>query len=437
MLDGSATAGSGPACSDLFDQDMVRTYSIDIDPDVWASIMTEFNDTADLLANGNDFVVRHPVTFHMGSETMTGTTLKLHGQSSWAQAAMLDGNRAKIQFDISFHQSDPNGKFHGIEKLVFDMPRSDWTFMHDRLAHAWLRQIGIAAGCAANARVEINGTYYGLFVAEENTAKQVLAEFFPNNTGGLWKGYNQAETELTLQPQNQSRQIQFAEATDFASLSAIMDFPSSVVEWASEAILNNADGTYGGNHNLYIYDQGAQGFVYLPNDTDSTFDWLADFDLTPANDHPLYWWANRAQPAPKPGVNWIAMLNDPTTRRQYVDAIAAQLGKWDVAQIQGWIQTWSQQIAADVAADPHAWATPDQFQMAVNTAQQVVADRATYLQSFVDCEKNGSGADMDGDGIKWCEDCDDNDPAVHPGAAEICGNGVDDNCNGQFDEGCH
>jgi hypothetical protein len=23
---------------------------------------------------------------------------------------------------------------------VFDMPRSDWTFMHDRLAHTWLRQ---------------------------------------------------------------------------------------------------------------------------------------------------------------------------------------------------------------------------------------------------------------------------------------------------------
>jgi hypothetical protein len=41
--------------------------------------------------------------------------------------------------------------------------------------------------------------------------------------------------------------------------------------------------------------------------------------------------------------------------------------------------------------------------------------------------------DGDGDGFTVCEDCDDNDIAVYPGAREVC-DGKDNDCNGKIDE---
>lgn len=46
-----------------------------------------------------------------------------------------------------------------------------------------------------------------------------------------------------------------------------------------------------------------------------------------------------------------------------------------------------------------------------------------------------AGDDLDNDGYTPEQgDCDDCNPNVHPGAFELCGNDIDDNCNGQVDE---
>jgi hypothetical protein len=42
--------------------------------------------------------------------------------------------------------------------------------------------------------------------------------------------------------------------------------------------------------------------------------------------------------------------------------------------------------------------------------------------------------DHDMDGYDWSIDCDDEDPAVHPGAPGVCGDDKDNNCNGLVDE---
>ncbi len=61
------------------------------------------------------------------------------------------------------------------------------------------------------------------------------------------------------------------------------------------------------------------------------------------------------------------------------------------------------------------------------------AEVAQYLGAPGECD------DVDGDGYDDATcggtDCDDSNPAIYPGAAEVC-DGVDNNCDGTIDEGC-
>jgi hypothetical protein len=53
-----------------------------------------------------------------------------------------------------------------------------------------------------------------------------------------------------------------------------------------------------------------------------------------------------------------------------------------------------------------------------------------FTDIIADCER---GRDVDNDGFATTIDCNDANPAIHPGAPEVFGNGVDEDCNGRDD----
>jgi hypothetical protein len=62
-----------------------------------------------------------------------------------------------------------------------------------------------------------------------------------------------------------------------------------------------------------------------------------------------------------------------------------------------------------------------------------IVDDGCPGRACVDRDQDGYGV---GDGCPGPQDCDDRDPHTHPGAPEICGDGKDNNCNGIVDDGC-
>jgi MYXO-CTERM domain-containing protein len=75
------------------------------------------------------------------------------------------------------------------------------------------------------------------------------------------------------------------------------------------------------------------------------------------------------------------------------------------------------------------------FKLCATTANCPAGNQCNLFQGFPEAGYC-SCIDADNDGHCQADDCNDQNPSVHPGAQEICGNLVDDDCDGLTDEGC-
>jgi hypothetical protein len=425
--------GERDRCPALFDQDVLPEWQVTLSDAEWAALEDEFlnrvaRDAADLPINPYHPVER--ITFDDGSGPIEvpDVLIRLKGQSSWLQTIRYDEN-PKMQFVIAFNEVNPTGRFYGVRKVELDMPRSDRSFIRHRLALHAMREAGQSAQCANSVRLTINGEYYGLYTHLERLDKEFLQRVYGKangvDDGDLWKNGREIRTNEENHSKDRLNALWDAGSTD--ELAALADLDDAVFEWAAEAVMPHADGYHMGRHNYFLYDHPERGFLWLPHDLDTAFDYYApDLDVV----FPRCRGRNYSHWIP-----YATALSDTLWMDRYVEAIAAIRADSSPDDQVALVNAWADQIRASAETDPRRPFSMERHVEALEHMREYLDLRADFIDDWLGCRESGAGHDADGDGAVFCFDCDDDDSSVHPGRGESC-NGVDDDCDGFVDEGC-
>lgn len=270
------------SCPAMFGQKLFPIYEVEIADAEWAALEVEFLERDWTVPASEDFdpTPYHPIRFGYDGETVDAM-IRLKGNTSWLQTTLPspDGDpNPKMQFVISFNETDPMGRFRGVRKIELDMPRSDPSFLRQRLGLYYLRSIGQPAQCANSARLVINGDYYGAFTNLERLDKEFLQRIYGSGVaadGDLWKGGRIIKTnEETFTYARLDPWWDDDNPLDIAGVDALADLDASVKAWTAEAMMPHSDGYYMGRPNYFLYDHPTHGFTWISHDLDSAFDYL-------------------------------------------------------------------------------------------------------------------------------------------------------------------
>lgn len=163
------TAGPDP-----FDETVVATYEIAIDPADWnAIVMTP------MPGQPGDQYKR--ATLSWRGETYENVGVKASGQNS-----RIPGN-PKPSLHLDFEEFVAGRKFHRLPSLKLNCQIDDPAFMRERLTYNLGRAFGLAAPREVHCRVVVNGEYKGLYAAEERVTKSFVKDRFNPSANQVYK----------------------------------------------------------------------------------------------------------------------------------------------------------------------------------------------------------------------------------------------------------
>lgn len=357
--------------------DGLQRIDVTMEPSLWQAMSDEFQNVEALRAAGKPVELYRDVkeVRHDG-RVSTQAMIRLRGNPSYWP------DQEKMQFQISFNEKDPDGRFRGLRKIVLDSAHYNASYLRDRLAMEVLRNAGVAAPCVNHAELYVNGTFYGVYANIEKVDREFLERNFEDPSSNLYKRGEILKTNEDEFP-DQSRKDAFWAADSIEELEALVDVGQMVRALAAEAVFPDADGYWAGGWNFYLYDDPERGFVYIPWDIDLAFDNL------PSDTDPLTWHKTNDNFNGRPHVALI--LSDPKWRARFVEEVEHVRAFAGGEALQSRIDAWAQEIEDAAQREVQAPWTFEYHQRAVQRLRRYVADRAEFLDAWIACQK-GEGA---------------------------------------------
>jgi hypothetical protein len=359
-------------CPDLYDPNTVPEFDLEIA----ATDLSQMQADCEAKAK-----VYRPCTLKYGSETISAM-VRLKGNWSW--------RCEKKQYLISFNETDPNGRFHGLRKLVLDAPWYDPTMLSERLGFFFMKRVGNYWSCANNAKLSINGQYYGAYVNVERLDKEYLQRHFASTEadGNLYDGGVELRTNETTA--DVSRRDALMAATSIATIAGLVDLNEVVKVWAASAMLPDPDSYWAGVEiNYYLYDHPTRGFLWFPYDMDMT---LAvgpmDAPTTTVDIGNVDTLVN-ADPFTYENPDWLrerlfkTVLSDATWCGRFLEELRAARDAYDVTLMTSQIDTWAAQIKTSVSDDPNKLFSNQDHLDGIATMKATLPKRLAFVNNWL------------------------------------------------------
>jgi hypothetical protein len=359
-----------------------------------------------------------------------------YGAMRWDVGLRLKGHRSfrglgdKPSFKVKLTHKDKRARFLGLKGLVLNNLVEDPSLVREVFAYRLHRAMGVPAPNAGFAEVWLDGEPYGLYLFLEPIDDEFLEARFDGGAadGELYEGEYGCDLDPADVPGFQRKEG----GEDRAPLAALAAAaagpvdglvggdaarfdPSALAYLAVSAVIGDFDG-YRHGHNYHLYRQPvADRWFFVPWGLDRTFkQHLSVYDSA--------------------GLVARRCFADRACRIAYLRQLGRAADELERLRFDQGLKVLAAFTDRALAADPKKPYDDGETRKARSALLEFVRTRPGEIRAALACLGQGGGeVDRDGDGF-GCLDCDDGDPAIHPGAAEVCGDGEDDDCNQLVDD---